>query len=91
MGQGKTFSKICAVFCVTESIVTYSAPRGEAGSALEDLSYDGVLDGNHMRGGLGQLVDGLYGDDHIQDHTPGMLNPVTFDCFLLTRWLRPRK
>jgi hypothetical protein len=58
---------------VSESIVTYSAPRGEAESSLEDLSYDGILDGSHMRGGLGQLVDGLFGDDHIQDHTPGKL------------------
>lgn len=30
---------------------------------LEDLSYDGVVEGGEMRGGLGQLVDGLFGDD----------------------------
>ena len=64
--------------------MSYSAPRGEAGSPLEDLSYDGVLDGSHMRGGLGQLVEGLYGDDHIQDHTPGRLNTVCIDSTLST-------
>ncbi|XP_069672513.1 discoidin domain-containing receptor 2-like isoform X2 [Periplaneta americana] len=53
-----------------QSIVSYSAARGEAESALEDLSYDGILDGNLMRGGLGQLVDGLYGDEHMEDSMP---------------------
>jgi hypothetical protein len=74
--QNSTPTKICGFLCIAESIVSYSAPRGEVGSPLEDLSYDGVLDGSHMRGGLGQLVDGLYGDDHIQDHTPGRLSSV---------------
>lgn len=59
------------MLCLAESIVTYSAPRGEANSALEDLSYDGSLDGGYMRGGLGQLVDGIFGDDHIQEPSPG--------------------
>jgi len=63
--------------------VSYSAPRGEVGSPLDDLSYDGVMDGSHMRGGLGQLVDGLYGDDHIQDHTPGRLSSVSMSQLLL--------
>ncbi|XP_021918994.1 discoidin domain-containing receptor 2-like [Zootermopsis nevadensis] len=53
-----------------QSIVSYSAPRGDVDSALEDLSYDGILDGRQMHGGLGQLVDGLFGDDHLQDDTP---------------------
>jgi hypothetical protein len=67
------------MLCISESIVTYSAPRGEAESSLEDLSYDGILDGSHMRGGLGQLVDGLFGDDHIEDHTPGKFTSVSLD------------
>lgn len=47
----------------------YEAPRGEIREPdidLEDISYDGILDGNMMKGGLGQLVDGLYGDDDYQ-------------------------
>jgi hypothetical protein len=79
------------MFCLAESIVSYSAPRGEADSALEDLSYDGFLDGSHMRGGLGQLVDGLFGDDHIQDHTPGELTSVSVDCNLPLSWLKVMK
>jgi hypothetical protein len=68
--------------------VSYSAPRGEMGSLLDDLSYDGVLDGSHMRGGLGQLVDGLYGDDHVQDHTPGMLSALCLDSCFSIQWLK---
>lgn len=52
----------------------YDAPRGEIrepDTDLEDVSYDGTLDGNYMRGGLGQLVDGLYGDDDYQKQLQG--------------------
>lgn len=48
------------------------APRGESkdgqdpSTDLEDVSYDGILDNGIMRNGLGQLVDGLYGDDDFQ-------------------------
>lgn len=38
---------------------------------LEDINYDGVLEGGQMRGGLGQLVDGLYGDDDFQKQLQG--------------------
>lgn len=41
--------------------MSYNAPRGD--SELEDLSYDGYLDSGIMKGGLGQLVDGVYGSD----------------------------
>nr|CAD7448028.1 unnamed protein product [Timema bartmani] len=57
-----------------ESVLAYTAPRGElqgADSYLEDLSYDGVLDGNVMRSGLGQLVDGLYGNDDFAPDIAG--------------------
>ncbi|XP_008199917.2 epithelial discoidin domain-containing receptor 1 [Tribolium castaneum] len=49
-----------------QNIMSYNAPRGESREPdvdLEDISYDGALEGSQMRGGLGQLVDGLYGDD----------------------------
>ncbi|CAH1395252.1 unnamed protein product, partial [Nezara viridula] len=42
-----------------ESMISYTTSRGDSG--LEDDSYDGILDGGLMKGGLGQLVDGLYG------------------------------
>ncbi|KAF6200643.1 hypothetical protein GE061_005086 [Apolygus lucorum] len=49
-----------------QHMINYTAPRGD--SELEDLSYDGYLDGAVMSGGLGQLVDGLYGsDDFLQE------------------------
>ena len=68
--------------------MSYSAPRGEIGSPLEDLSYDGLSEGSHLRGGLGQLVDGLYGDDHIQDHTPGRFNFSKFRLLLINSVVR---
>ncbi|GLV42828.1 Discoidin domain receptor [Carabus blaptoides fortunei] len=61
-----------------QSIVRYIAPKGDArdglqdpATDLEDVSYDGFLDGGIMRGGLGQLVDGLYGDDDFQKQIHG--------------------
>ncbi|XP_066148473.1 discoidin domain-containing receptor 2-like isoform X2 [Euwallacea fornicatus] len=57
-----------------QSVVKYEAPRGEIKDPdidLEDISYDGTLEGRDMRGGLGQLVDGLYGDDDYQNQLSG--------------------
>ncbi|XP_022902114.1 discoidin domain-containing receptor 2-like [Onthophagus taurus] len=57
-----------------QHIVQYDAPRGNEQNAkvdLDDISYDGILDGNYMRGGLGQLVDGLYGGDDYQKQLQG--------------------
>lgn len=62
------------IFSFSENIVKYEAPRGEVREPdidLEDISYDGVLDGSLMKGGLGQLVDGLYGDDDYQKQLQG--------------------
>lgn len=50
-------------------MVSYTAPRGD--SEFEDISYDGVLDGVIMRGGLGQLVDGDLGAEDFLDEPPG--------------------
>lgn len=47
---------------------------------LEDISYDGILDDSQMKGGLGQLVDGLYGDDDYQKQLQGE-NSGKFCCF----------
>ncbi|XP_050311862.1 discoidin domain-containing receptor tyrosine kinase B-like isoform X2 [Anthonomus grandis grandis] len=57
-----------------QSLIRYDAPRGEIKEPdvdLEDISYDGLLEGRDMRGGLGQLVDGLYGDDDYQKQLNG--------------------
>ncbi|XP_074028100.1 discoidin domain-containing receptor 2 isoform X2 [Leptinotarsa decemlineata] len=57
-----------------QNVVKYEAPRGEVREPdidLEDISYDGTLSGRMMRGGLGQLVDGLYGDDDYQKQLQG--------------------
>lgn len=59
---------------ITENIVKYDAPVGEMRhpvANLEDISYDGVLEDSQMKGGLGQLVDGLYGDDDFQKQLEG--------------------
>lgn len=59
---------------VTESVTKYTAPRGEQREPdvnLEDISYDGTIESTTMRGGLGQLVDGLYGDDDYQKQLQG--------------------
>lgn len=55
-------------------MLRYEAPRGEIREPdidLEDISYDGLLDGRDMKGGLGQLVDGLYGDNDYQKQLSG--------------------
>lgn len=66
----------------------YEAPRGEIRDPdidLEDISYDGILDGNMMKGGLGQLVDGLYGDDDyqklLQGEHSGMSTTILNVCY----------
>ena len=50
-------NNICLRF--SENLLSYTTARGDSG--LEDNSYDGTLDGGLMKGGLGQLVDGLFG------------------------------
>ncbi|XP_049829202.1 epithelial discoidin domain-containing receptor 1-like [Schistocerca gregaria] len=51
----------------TQSVLSYSAPRGDRWSPelrLEDVSYDGVVDGRGVTAaGLGQLVDGRLASD----------------------------
>ncbi|XP_015523678.2 discoidin domain-containing receptor 2 [Neodiprion lecontei] len=54
--------------CVWEQQITkYSAPKGETfgpnGCNVEDSSYDGIKNGNRMVDGLGQLTDGVYGEE----------------------------
>lgn len=36
-------------------------PRSASDAYLRDISYDGTADLGWLRGGLGQLIDGVYG------------------------------
>lgn len=38
---------------------------------LQDTSYDGLQENGVLRDGLGQLVDGLYGEDDFEAHVNG--------------------
>ena len=58
-------------FFITEGVVAYSIPQGMVrGSMLElmDHTFDGHEDSlsGDLRGGLGQLVDGVYGWDNFK-------------------------
>ncbi|KOB69236.1 Epithelial discoidin domain-containing receptor 1, partial [Operophtera brumata] len=50
-------------------IVSYTMPKGDKrsnGVELTDMTYDGQW-GEELRGGLGQLVDGVFGGDEIRE------------------------
>ncbi|XP_039287429.1 discoidin domain-containing receptor 2 [Nilaparvata lugens] len=53
-----------------QSVISYTAPEGETEGDLNDLSYDGVRSNGVMRGGLGQLVDSLYGPEDFLQRQP---------------------
>lgn len=53
----------------TDGIVSYSMPQGDKrGSNWEfyDFGYDGHWDGNELKHGLGQLIDGKFGHDDFK-------------------------
>lgn len=57
--------RVTVSFWVSEHVVRYSSPQagmemGEAGATLADASYDGLIEGGMMSGGIGQLTDGIY-------------------------------
>lgn len=50
-------------------VVSYTMPKGDKrsnGVELTDMTYDGQW-GEELRGGLGQLVDGVFGGDEIRE------------------------
>lgn len=57
-------------FLSSESTVRYESPEGEMRDEvnLTDVSYDGVIREGYMYGGLGQLVDRMYGHDDFEFH-----------------------
>lgn len=60
----------------TDGIVSYSMPQGDKRGAnweFYDAAYDGHWDGNELRHGLGQLIDGKFGNsDFKQDFYNGV-------------------
>lgn len=53
------------MFCVAVGIVSYSMQAGDTrGNNMDytDATYDGMKSGGELRGGLGQLVDGEFGE-----------------------------
>ncbi|KAK6627663.1 hypothetical protein RUM44_010142 [Polyplax serrata] len=54
----------------TYHVIRYEAPASVGEKKLEDLSYDGTISNGQMKGGLGQLVDGLYGEDVFDPRDP---------------------
>lgn len=66
--------KFIVISFVSENIVRYSMPQGVMRgdeTNLLDTSYDGILDRGYLRDGLGQLVDGLYGEDDYDARVNG--------------------
>ncbi|XP_026463457.1 discoidin domain-containing receptor 2-like isoform X2 [Ctenocephalides felis] len=60
------------------NLLRYTAPRspdiGPSGASIQDSSYDGPASSqraNFVTGGLGQLTDGLFGDDDFLDEYRG--------------------
>lgn len=61
-------------FFLTEGLVSYSIPKGVQRGIeidLSDQSYDGQDEGDRLVGGLGQLTDGLRGNDNFRSDVTG--------------------
>ncbi|XP_054715542.1 discoidin domain-containing receptor 2-like [Uloborus diversus] len=59
----------------TDGLLSYSMPQGERRGVevdLSDMTYDGVKDDSYLHGGLGQLTDGVVGDDSFKHDVSGM-------------------
>lgn len=54
---------------ISDGIISYTLPLdvspGE-NTDLSDMSYDGKVLGDKIQGGLGRLVDGIYGEDYFK-------------------------
>jgi len=52
-----------------DGTVTYEIPQGERRGIdvdLTDATYDGIIDGQRLSGGLGQLTDGELGQSNFR-------------------------
>ncbi|XP_042902665.1 discoidin domain-containing receptor 2 isoform X2 [Parasteatoda tepidariorum] len=57
-----------------EGLVSYAMPQGERRGIdinLSDKIYDGIKDDSYLHGGLGQLTDGLKGEDNFRVDNTG--------------------
>lgn len=70
-----------------DGLISYSMPQGERRGVeidLSDKTYDGIKDDNYLQEGLGQLTDGVVGDDSFKQNLSGMGRGktlrYTFDC-----------
>lgn len=63
------------MFFVPDGLLSYSMPQGESRGVeidLSDRTYDGLKDDTYLQGGLGQLTDGVVGDDNFKQDISGM-------------------
>lgn len=52
---------------VLDGIISYTLPLDPGENTdLSDMSYDGKVVGDKIQGGLGLLVDGIYGEDYFK-------------------------
>lgn len=55
--------------CFPDGVVWYNMPQGERRSSeieFRDLTYDGTIEDNYLRGGMGQLMDGEIGQSSFR-------------------------
>ena len=60
---------VCVCGRWKDGVVTYDIPQGERRSIdvdLTDATYDGIVDGQRLSGGLGQLTDGELGQSNFR-------------------------
>lgn len=66
----------CGIPLFLDGLLSYSMPQGEQkgeGVDLYDFTYDGIIKGGYVSGGLGQLTDGMEGHSnfHIDPENSG--------------------
>lgn len=69
-------------------------PQGERRGVeidLSDKTYDGIKDDSYLQEGLGQLTDGVVGDDSFKQNLSGMGRGeavhYTFGCVAYFVWI----
>lgn len=71
----------------TEGLVAYSIPKGVQRGIeidLSDQSYDGQDEGDRLVGGLGQLTDGIRGNDNFRSDVNGFGKGNIYDSWNYT-------
>lgn len=71
----------------TEGLIAYSIPKGVQRGIeidLSDQSYDGQDEGDRLVGGLGQLTDGIRGNDNFRSDVNGFGKGNIYDSWNYT-------